>query len=560
MSERKKAAVQNIIIAVFLLLFLLATLLLSRGYSLPNSHNKKYYESNWTLTTADSGLQQTITLPHEITYRGNGKWTLSTTLHYTPEDNESPYAFINMNHMFFTVSLDGKEIYRYLPEDVPSYSYSPGNSYTMVPLPHNCYGKELRIDFWMALDGGFTYELSDVVFGDGISVLRRTFFEDLAHNLIVVSTLLIGIVLLIASCILMNSQSRKSTQSIGWFAVIFGIYNLSENLFDLYMVNNPYPGYLINFIIFASVPIPLLFFFMHKVLLKYRRVYQLIIGAAFLNVAIQTILHFTKVLDLRQALLATHVIYGAAILFSIYTLIRTPKKEFPQKTIMLMGTVPIAVGMAIDSFLHYFPIVPHQRNTAFIFLGVFIFLIIQAVVCIHDITEAFRDSTKSAVYKSLAYQDGLTGLQNRTSYSNELENIRLNPQKYKKCICVYVDMNNLKSVNDRLGHQAGDEFIRSTAHLLQRHLGPYGKVFRFGGDEFIALLDNMSESKFRNILCQMNEEINSYNRTAPVKIDFSLGCHQWRAGESIEDCIDAADRNMYENKLCRSDPKNKFVP
>ena len=108
--------------------------------------------------------------------------------HYIPADHDSPYAFINMNHMFFTVSLDGKEIYRYLPEDVPYYSYSPGNSYTMVPLPHNCYGKELRIDFLTALDGGFTYELSDVVFGDGISVLRRTFFEDLAHNLIVVST------------------------------------------------------------------------------------------------------------------------------------------------------------------------------------------------------------------------------------------------------------------------------------------------------------------------------------------------------------------------------------
>ena len=102
MSERKKAAVQNMIIAVFLLLFLLATLLLSRGYSLPNSHNKKYYEPNWTLTTADSGLQQTITLPHEITYQGNGKWTLSTTLHYIPADHDSPYAFINMNPVSYT--------------------------------------------------------------------------------------------------------------------------------------------------------------------------------------------------------------------------------------------------------------------------------------------------------------------------------------------------------------------------------------------------------------------------------------------------------------------------
>lgn len=82
---------------------------------------------------------------------------------------------------------------------------------------------------------------------------------------------------------------------------------------------------------------------------------------------------------------------------------------------------------------------------------------------------------------NLAYYDSLTGVKNRTYYDREIRPTYC----VKECYVTYVDVDNLKSVNDRFGHSAGDELIISVARQL-KGLGA-NEVCRIGGDEFVLM-------------------------------------------------------------------------
>lgn len=87
--------------------------------------------------------------------------------------------------------------------------------------------------------------------------------------------------------------------------------------------------------------------------------------------------------------------------------------------------------------------------------------------------------------------DNLTGLLNRNSFSAALE--RLSSNKPKSFGCVYIDVNGLHEINNCLGHQAGDDMLKAVADALKRNFGDDG-VYRIGGDEFVILSENKTET------------------------------------------------------------------
>ena len=86
-----------------------------------------------------------------------------------------PHAFIDNNHAYFRVYIDGKEIYHYTADDTPAVSKSPGNAYSMISLPQNCKGKELVLEFYPTLKVNVEYWVEDILFADYTSFMRLQF-------------------------------------------------------------------------------------------------------------------------------------------------------------------------------------------------------------------------------------------------------------------------------------------------------------------------------------------------------------------------------------------------
>lgn len=113
-------------------------------------------------------------------------------------------------------------------------------------------------------------------------------------------------------------------------------------------------------------------------------------------------------------------------------------------------------------------------------------------------TAVLRDVSEAASLQErlqhLATHDYLTALPNRLVFDDRLLTAISRAERHsKKMALLFLDMNNFKSVNDRLGHQAGDLFLKITGERLQTHIRESDTAARIGGDEFALILEDISD-------------------------------------------------------------------
>lgn len=147
------------------------------------------------------------------------------------------------------------------------------------------------------------------------------------------------------------------------------------------------------------------------------------------------------------------------------------------------------------------------------------------------------------IYK--ANYDELTKIFNRR-YFNE---IMKNETKESNKVLVLIDIDNFKTINDIYGHSTGDFILKVFANLIKRYLRDKDLFFRFGGDEFIVLFNNLDANGVINFMDNIREKINK-NKIRGINIDFSYGISELKNynNESYEEVINLADKNMYINK------------
>ena len=151
------------------------------------------------------------------------------------------------------------------------------------------------------------------------------------------------------------------------------------------------------------------------------------------------------------------------------------------------------------------------------------------------------------VYK-LAALDPLTGLYNRRSGEQRLAAEVLRAQRTGRPLTILViDLDGLKSVNDKLGHAAGDELIRSFAQCMNKAIRGSDLAVRFGGDEFLLLLPDCKLEEVRYVLNRLSGQ-KMEHKGVSVAIGFSAGSANLRSGESAEELLKRADDTLYVNK------------
>ena len=159
----------------------------------------------------------------------------------------------------------------------------------------------------------------------------------------------------------------------------------------------------------------------------------------------------------------------------------------------------------------------------------------------------------------LAMYDHLTGLPNRTLFYDRLKQAILLAKRNKQELYVlFVDVDFFKYVNDTLGHAAGDEFLRQAGVRLESLFRASDTVSRFGGDEFLILLQNIHEPMdhiAQNMLNEMQKPFLLNRRK--VSITCSMGIARYpKDGDDAASLVKHADMAMYKAK---SEGKNNFA-
>lgn len=147
-----------------------------------------------------------------------------------------------------------------------------------------------------------------------------------------------------------------------------------------------------------------------------------------------------------------------------------------------------------------------------------------------------------------AIKDGLTGLFNRRAYEEDLRNLDTGKLD-ENFNYIAFDVNGLKNVNDNLGHEAGDELIRAAANCISNCFGSFGKVYRTGGDEFIAVI-NATEEEIETIKENFSAQTKAWKGkyTSNLVIPAGFISRKEMPDASIMEMTKIADQRMYREK------------
>ena len=169
-------------------------------------------------------------------------------------------------------------------------------------------------------------------------------------------------------------------------------------------------------------------------------------------------------------------------------------------------------------------------------------------------TFVYKDETVSysreiGTTKQLAYRDALTGVKNKLAYLEKLRDleIRVEEGTIKEYAVAVFDLNDLKKVNDTLGHDAGDQYIKDACKFICLRF-KYSPVFRIGGDEFVVIMEELDYRDRDEIMRGFDADVDKNQKDGLVVVASGFSIYDPESDDSYNDVFMRADRKMYERK------------
>ena len=164
----------------------------------------------------------------------------------------------------------------------------------------------------------------------------------------------------------------------------------------------------------------------------------------------------------------------------------------------------------------------------------------------HYIVDILDANKKASEMKQLADRDALTGMNNKRSYFEIEERINEEIKQGKaKYAITMIDLNDLKGINDNLGHEKGDEAIVSLSNLIKETF-KHSETYRIGGDEFAAVSENEDLNNIQKLEKDLREKIKT--KANGISAAIGVAIFDPKTDNNFEDTFKRADSKMYQNK------------
>ena len=147
--------------------------------------------------------------------------------------------------------------------------------------------------------------------------------------------------------------------------------------------------------------------------------------------------------------------------------------------------------------------------------------------------------------------DALTKVFNRRALDTYLEKIYKKGKLNHKLYLLILDVDKFKQINDTHGHLAGDKLLIYITKLLRKTLRDGDKLFRYGGDEFVIILNRMEDDVCINIAHRILELVRSNRliyKGKALHVTISIGVTRYEEGDTPSSIIERADRTLYKSK------------
>ncbi len=209
----------------------------------------------------------------------------------------------------------------------------------------------------------------------------------------------------------------------------------------------------------------------------------------------------------------------------------------------------------------------HHRAMGFSGLVMSVFIVLQAIYpllpfyaigcliancIIHtyvEVDDKVLQARELGSVKKIAYKDVLTDVKNANAYTEAKAGYeeKIHDKVIKELGIVVFDLNNLKKVNDTLGHEAGDKYLKASSKLICG-IFKHSPVYRIGGDEFVALLEREDYQNRENLLDEFNKIIENNMRDGGAVIAAGMDVYLPNVDFGFDEIFERADTKMYSRK------------
>lgn len=161
------------------------------------------------------------------------------------------------------------------------------------------------------------------------------------------------------------------------------------------------------------------------------------------------------------------------------------------------------------------------------------------------VTASLHDAARIAQLTYLKETDSLTRLFNKNKYN---EMVSMYYPNVNNITVIFWDLNNLKIINDTYGHEYGDKALSALASVLYAHSDEQcRRVYRFGGDEFVMIIDNPHDGEAELIISAVKDELVKCSYDISIEISSAVGVASGNGSDIIE-IVKNADSAMYADK------------
>ncbi len=540
--------------AIFLLLAVLASLVLISNDL--NDDIEKFphvlLNDGWNITVNGGKTSKNVNLKEYVLSESckGDVIEMETTLPDT--DITCPIVEMAVYHCVVSAYVDNDLIYEYGTR-LNDEGLSVGSGLCLIELPADYAFKTIRIVLDVTEDEAFyTFENVQILSEENYA----SYFT--RKNLIVIAlgVFLITFGVMITIVMIANGNFDVTYRKFIWIglvAITSGCWMLSNFMVFEVAVGNRHMITYFEYLGLQGLAMSSLMFCYEttrKKFLKNAMFTLFIIG--FIIAGISVVTDLKGIMHVCAYLKIFHMYYGCVGIMAgmyIYYGLRSKQRAEKILAVSMLCISGLAVIELIKFNVQKFLLFKNTGNYI-LPLAVLLFLIIMVVSCMEYIKEHLNESINKKVLMELAYNDMLTGLNNRTKCEEVLSELRDKNEKKFSIICF--DLNNLKFMNDNLGHAAGDAYLFGFARILKECFNGSAVVSRTGGDEFVVITRNDDEVKVTKKLTRLIDLANANvdENGEPFIISFAYGYAISTDANyiSVDNAYKIADKRMYECK------------
>ena len=481
------------------------------------------------------------------------------SLYYQLPEMNADVSLVYRSKDVYTRVLVGEDvIYETEVYDSKYYNKSPGNLWNVLTVNSKYSGACLELQIIMVYDTD-ALTVDSMLLGDKADIILGLFADNMYGIVVSLLMILLGVGLIVVDLLPSYGRAKKNHSMlwIGLFALITGGWSLLETNVIQFCVKDMRILQLINNMFIVVDSMPLLLYLNSEYKVFQNRILRIL---AYINTGYILLCVFIQLegtWDLHHMLLGGILIMVAidivTYIWVTKMLIKLKKENKPifQCAMQITGLCSLWFFTVFETVRSLN--VDRMDRSGLIRVGMLIMCLCFAISSQVETYKIVEQGLKYDLVTKLAYSDGLTGLGNRTAYLEQLDEY-VNPESNIKSLgIIYLDVNNLKTVNDNQGHEMGDNLIQIASHIISDSFGHYGKTYRIGGDEFCVFITGINiEEKYKKGLLVFNELITEANLAKwypyPIQIAHGFSICQEFTRDKIDEAIAIADSEMYHNK------------